>query len=356
MQIDFHHAVTYVAARIAGFSHDNADVIAYAAQYVDDATCNGFICFNNTAIYKRISSAHKTIDLENFDPVEDLLVWMPFHFLPGNGGADPGEDPEGTFIHKLVALPGSPVAQEMVRAAILDQDKPYSIHRLGITMHVYADTWAHQGFAGVQHDINNVSDFDEIDNSEVFEGGLKGFINNVLGKTVPPLGHAKANVFPDMPFLSWRYKNGHGKVIERNNTDIFCAAADALCRAMQEYRRQTIPDVQVNGIGGKDMNTIREMFGGLKSKDGNERHQSWLQAISSGRFSFGPATISYVEDGENSWKALALGDSDDHIEKHEYEYRDDFLASNWKLFHDALQLHRISVSHDILPKYRICAA
>jgi hypothetical protein len=28
MQIDFHHAATYVIARIAGFNHDDASVIA----------------------------------------------------------------------------------------------------------------------------------------------------------------------------------------------------------------------------------------------------------------------------------------------------------------------------------------
>lgn len=47
MQIDFHHAVTYVAARIAGMDHAKADIIAYAAQYVDDATNHGYIRFDN---------------------------------------------------------------------------------------------------------------------------------------------------------------------------------------------------------------------------------------------------------------------------------------------------------------------
>ncbi len=37
MQIDFHHTVTYVIARLAGFSQTEAGVIAYSAQYVDDA-------------------------------------------------------------------------------------------------------------------------------------------------------------------------------------------------------------------------------------------------------------------------------------------------------------------------------
>lgn len=66
-----------------------------------------------------------------------------------------------------------------------------------------------------------------------------------------------------------------------------------------------------------------------------------------------PATIFYAEDGKGSWKADALGTSRDIFE---YKYKESFLTSNWKLFHDALQLHRLTVSHDILSKYGICAA
>jgi nitrate/TMAO reductase-like tetraheme cytochrome c subunit len=355
MQIDFHHAVTYVCSRLAGFPHEDADIISYAAQYVDDATCCGTICFDNKALYQRISSAHKAIDPLNLNALENQKVWMPFHFLPGNGGADPGDNPEGTFIHKLICLPDSPVAQEMVRAAILDHDKPYSLHRLGITMHVYADTWAHQGFAGVLHEINKVDDIEETGSSNVFKDGLLNLVNHLI----PEVGHGRAFVFPDMPFLSWKYKNGHGKLIERNNTEIFCLAADGLCRAMQEYRRHANPTVQISGIGAEDMQKIKALFSGQKKEDAHKRHKGWLQAVSGtggSAFSFGKADISYAEDGNASWKCQALGDSSDQEDCHEYAYKDTFLASNWKLFHDALQLHRITVAHDILPKYGICAA
>jgi hypothetical protein len=352
--------VTYVAARLAGFPHEDADIIAYAAQYVDDATCAGVVRFDNRAIYSRISSSHKSFDFKNLDPVDTLAVWMPFHFLPGNGDTEPGRNPEGGFIQKLVTRPDSPVAQEMVRAAILDHEKPYALHRLGITMHVYADTWAHQGFAGVMHEINDVDNFEEIGSSKVFgKGGMGDFINNVLEEAVPALGHGKANVFPDMPFLSWRYTDGHGVSVERNNTEDFCTAANALCKAMQEYRRHTTPTVQVCGIGAEDMKKIEGLFTSLKTKDAKKRHKEWLKVIgdtAGNSFSFGPATISYAEDGKGSWKAQALGDSADHDEFHIYSYQDGFLKSNWKLFHDALQLHRITVAHDILPKYGICAA
>ena len=146
MQIDFHHAVTYVAARLAGFSHEEADIIAYAAQYVDDATSDGAVRFDNKAIYTRISSSHKTIDLQNLNPVDDLLVWMPFHFLPGNGGVPAGQNPDGTFIAKIVTMPDSPVAREMVQAAIVDNHQAL---RAPPTGHHHACLCRYLGASGI---------------------------------------------------------------------------------------------------------------------------------------------------------------------------------------------------------------
>jgi len=121
MQIDFHHAVTYVTARCAGFTHPEADTIAYAAQYVDDSTSSGPIWFDNKAMYLRCSSAHGNLDLRNLNNAENHLVWLPFHFLPGNGGLPADQNPEGSFIKKIICYPNSPVAEEMIQAAITTQ-------------------------------------------------------------------------------------------------------------------------------------------------------------------------------------------------------------------------------------------
>lgn len=352
MQIDFHHAVTYVTARIAGFTHDEASVIAYSAQYVDDAISSGAIVFSNAALYTRISSAHKSLDLQNLDDVENHLVWVPFHFLPGNGGLPAGQVPEGTFINRLICRPDSPPAREMVLAAYQTREKPNALYRLGIAMHVYADTWAHQGFAGVLHDVNQVDDAEDIGGSGVSDGGLQPLLDGILEHTVPPLGHGRANVFPDMPFLAWRYTNGWGQKVTRDNEQIFCEAADALCRAMQEYRRLRDVNVAVTGIGDKDKETLRQLFQNQKSKEGEERHAKWLEAIANGVFTFGKALVSYDPYGRDSWKAKALGTSHDMPV---YPYADSFLKTDWKMFHDALQEHRLTVLHDILPKYGICA-
>lgn len=66
MQIDFHHAVTCVTARCAGFSSNKASLVAYAAQYVDDASNSGVIRFEGGINYSRTSSAHHLVDTRNF--------------------------------------------------------------------------------------------------------------------------------------------------------------------------------------------------------------------------------------------------------------------------------------------------
>lgn len=351
MQIDFHHATTYVAARLAGFTKPDAEIIAYASQYVDDATISGPVYFDNKAVFGRTSSAHKTIDLRNTIALENQLIWMPFHFLPGNDGLPAGQDPLGTFIKKIVCKPNSFIAQHMVRTVILEQDKRYSLHRLGVTMHVYADTWAHKGFAGVIHEINEVEDAKEIGDTDVF-GKLDEFLWEKVEDAIPPLGHGRANIFPDMPFLSWEYRNGRGELITRNNTVDFCEATDKMCRVMKQYRAKN-PDAVVTGIEQQDMSRIKMLFASLQEEDGGKRYETWLTAIRDGEFSFGAEAISYADRGVDSWKEQALGTS---LDLREHVYSPSFLTSNWKLFHDAIQAHQFHVAHEILPEYGICAA
>ncbi len=349
MQIDFHHAVTYVTARLAGFPKKDAEKIAYAAQYVDDATSPGTVVFNNKAAYHRMCSAHKMVDVRNINLVENQHVWMPFHFLPGNGGMAAGENPDGSFIEKIVSRPGNdnPVARDMVEEAIREQGRPYGLHRFGITMHVFADTWAHQQFAGVEHPINEVEKARET-GTKVFSNGLQGWLRDVLDDAIPPLGHGRANIFPDMPFLTWTYRNGLGKDITRRNTDDFCEAAEQMCRAMQRYQGS-----EEVGLPAGDAEKVKDLFSSLQEKKGENRHKQWLAAIADGTFSFGPETVEYSgKDGEDSWKKLALGTG---IDKPVYPYKKSFLKSDWKLFHDAVQAHHLYINHQLLPKYGICA-
>ncbi|MBD2111191.1 MULTISPECIES: DUF6765 family protein [Cyanophyceae] len=361
MQIDFHHGVTYVCARLAGFEHQEADIVAHSAQYVDDSTQAGLIRFDNGAMFDRISSAHKMLDYRNFKELANCKVWIPFHFLPGNGGLPAGQDPPGTFIEKLICRPNSPVAQTMVRECIEQRYRSYGLHRLGITLHVFADTWAHQGFAGVSHEINSARDLvdgnDRPDQSLM--NRLKGFF---IGGALP-LGHGTVLSNPDKPYLRWGYTNGRGEKISRDNPKDYLAAANELCKAMQRYRLGNA-DADVPGLPAADKDKIAMLFETTLG-EGDCRHRQWIDHIAQGSFSFGPAQVSYIANGYGSWKHKALGivgegDGQRPALGHRIEsrlpYSPQFLDSNWKLFHDALRAHHFYVIHDLLPQYGICVA
>ena len=357
MQIDGHHTLTYVSARLAGFSRPKASIIAYCAQYVDDATNAGLINFKNGALYKRISSAHKMLDYRNSDELANHQVWVPFHFLPGNGGKRAGENPDGSFIRKLVCYPDSHVARDMLRACAVDMDKPYALHRLGISMHVYADTWAHQGFAGVNHKINEVSKLSTA-NKTRDNNFFKKIASYFLSESFP-LGHGAALSHPDQPALVWEYRNGLGEKVQRDNPRIFMDAAEKMCRAMQSYR-QGDPRMDLESMPGLPPADAKKIFALIKSTkndSGEDRHQKWLTQIRQGRFSFGAEDVGYIAKGKGSWKHQSIGQlAAADTGRETFTFKKSFLASNWKRFHDALQAHRFDVLHDILPKYGICAA
>jgi len=357
MQIDGHHTLTYVVARLAGLNHKDADIVAYSAQYVDEATNEGVIKFDNGAMYHRTSSAHKMMDYRNSNDLANKRVWVPFHFLPGNGGLPAGKNPEGKFIEKLICKPDSYVARDLLKAMMVDAHKKYSLHRLGITLHVYADTFAHQNFAGVNHKINEVHNLSS-GNSEK-DTSFMDKMKNFFVSSVFPLGHGASLSHPDKPFLKWRYIDGLENNIERDNHQIFCDAADAMCKVIQCYiaKDNTMDLSKQAGLQESDKTLISDLLMEFTSDKGEERHHKWLEAISSGIFPFGEIKLKFIPKGEGSWKYQAIKqdkatDDDDEI----FQYSPDFLNSDWKLFHDALQAHRFDVLHDILPKYGICVA
>ncbi|MEI7661431.1 MAG: DUF6765 family protein [Bacteroidota bacterium] len=357
MQIDFHHAVTYVLARLAGFSADDAEIIGHASQYVDDATNEGIVKFTNGAMYRRISSAHQVIDLQNIDDVINHRVWVPFHFLPGNGGLEAGESPGGGFINKLVCTPDSFVAEEMLACCIADSRKPYALHRLGITIHVLSDTFAHQGFAGVIHDINDISELDYDGGAEshsIFKEFFDRMKISLIDATLP-LGHGAALACPDLPYLKWRYANRLNQSFARDNTAIFMAAVQSIYNSLKKYRDNTAGRIVTGQISIQDMERIKRNFSEFTDEKGDARHRRWAGSIAAGDFSFGSEEISYIPKGRGSWKYQALNTEHDHdISK--YIYSERFLRSNWKMFHDALQKHQFEVIHDILPRYGICVS
>lgn len=357
MQIDFHHAVTYVVARHAGFPDADARIIAYAAQYVDDATKEGILSFDNGGLYGRTATAHRMLDYRNLEQLASARVWLPFHFLPGNAGRPEGAADSLPLIERLICRPDSPVAQEMVRACLDDHARPYRLHRLGITAHVLVDTWAHQGFAGVPHRINELRELRNADGDREpsMVDRVLDYFGGAIQSRIPPTGHGRALSYPDLPYLKWSYVDGLGREVIRDNPTDFTRAADAMCRMFQRALASR-PDAEVPGLAPQVRAHIAEQLAGFTEPDPAIRHRLWLESIAAGTFGFSGVYLPYNATGPNSWRYRALGDHDEEEEMTRLRYHPSFLTSDWKRFHDAAKAHRREVIDDILPRFGIVAA
>jgi hypothetical protein len=65
-------------------------------------------------------------------------------------------------------------------------------------MHVYTDTWAHQGFVGFNHEINDVSKINGGVDTLFMDKMASFFVGEAF-----PLGHGSLLSYPDRPFLEW---------------------------------------------------------------------------------------------------------------------------------------------------------
>lgn len=358
MEIDFHHGVTYVLARLAGFNADEAEIIAYSAQHVDDAICDNPVMFDNGEIYKPICSAHKALDYHNFNKLSNHLVWVPFHFLPGNCFKKAGECNEEFYL-RVICKPNSFIADDMIKECIRRSQEPNALYRLGITLHVYADTWAHQGFSGIQHYSNRVQYLkddevskkliDKLGNffSDIFDSKLCKFLDEIA-----PIGHGAVLSFPDKPYLKWSYKDYTGKLIERDNSLIFLDAAKSIFSVMQRFREKDYYAVTSN-LDKKTTDLLHALFLEMDDSFGEVRHKKLMEKLTQGVFGFSPVKLSYDCEGFNSWEYKALnGKKRDSGAK----YNSNFENSHWRKFHDALAEHHYFLLRVLFPKYNLCVA
>jgi len=214
MQDDMHYYGTLAMAITAGIPRDDAETIAYAAQFVDDSTGYDSSEHEDHGLLYGISTAHHP--LQSFldrmgakvkeGTEEQRKIWIPFHFFPGAKGK--------VLSEKLLCVKNGDLAQEMLEnnleAAL---KKPYGIALIGITAHVYMDTFSHYGFSGIASSFNQINS-DAISiikkpkTKTYIEEKFKQFIAKLTAKGAQAasksLGHAGAATYPDRPYLKWK--------------------------------------------------------------------------------------------------------------------------------------------------------
>lgn len=351
MNKDFHYGIVFIVARIAGLDPREARTVAHACQYVDDSTVSGVLHFAEGQTYERFASAHSMLDYRNFRNRADKLVWAPFHFVPGGDG--------GNFEERTTCRADSRIARRMMQRAIDDRAGANALHRLGVALHAYVDTWAHQGFIGVRSDLNVVHELERFDHRprSLFTmlanswAIVKDVVKQSVVNIVLRLGHGAALHHPDLPWLHWRYVNGKGQRISRENLDQFVDAADAAHKAIVAFRTGS-PDFTVApGLPTDAKKALRELMASNRGEDEDERLGEIAAHLATGRIpGLAESLPIYVAKGIGSWKhnatGIATAGSDLALRP---EWSAAFEDSDYRKFHDALKEHRFHMMHVLLP-------
>ncbi len=279
MDIDFHFATIYVLSRWANFGPTSSKIIATCSELVDDN-------FDSTPFSDEEEEKNLAAGIKvryscqnvwgNLSGKGNEDIWIPFHFLPGLQG----ETEEEQLICKKHSVL-SEALQDRLEETTLDNSN--YVFRLGIGLHVFADTWAHQEFAGINNAVNSVKDLLFTTQGSMIEKVLDDVLDSkiisTLLDTVLPLGHAAAVHCPDMPYLWW--KSGERFTDGRKNWDEFIDAASECYEILQK-----VSGVEMTGLTEVQRNKLEHCFKTIQSDDIEERFNKWMDLIHHNFFGF----------------------------------------------------------------------
>ncbi len=354
MNIDFHYGVIYATSRLAGLNKNDAQIVAHSCQYVDDATTNGLLTFSGGETFERFASAHEMCDYKNALDAENRVIWVPFHFLPAGEG--------NTLEDKAVCKPDSSIARAMVKKALGRHEAGNALHRLGVSLHVYIDTWAHQGFSGIVSDNNKLLFLEGDDHDHnTWLGKLTDAlvtaghnIGTVTLDAISGLGHGAALHFPDMPWAKWTYTNANQLQVKRDNLADFIQAADMACKVVQGFINKNLNYENEPGMNTSAKASLQKILENNRDHDPKNRLDVFINAVANGEIPGLKEDIpAYIDKGFGSWKHAATGISEVDDGGVEPTWSNDFEESNYRKFHDATKEHRYVVTQEILPAFNL---
>lgn len=258
MNSDFHYYATYCAAIIAGYTHSEAQDIAYSDQMVDFCTRTLLVKLKAPA-----SAATTQLQLEMMDArtgrvgLQDITrIWSSFHFLPYDLQAEPPKRCSKRYKckYRLICKPNGELLEPTVKLA-----RDNNLQAVGLAMHVLADTWAHQNFAGTPSlVINNTNQYfyelfedgddyrekkiifrhsvsapDDLENSIYTSSLYTNSENSIMN-----LGHGRAGHLPDYSFIRYKYLPAWGEYEEivKDNPSDYWHAFTQMVYAMKYLR------------------------------------------------------------------------------------------------------------------------
>lgn len=285
MDITFHYFAVKTLARKAGFEEGEAQRIATYSQYIDEFDWITYLDCKNLPDYIKKNtdydlylSSFTTLNM-NFNPAMTGFIGIidmaflalertqkftvsPFHFIP----PDVNQIAKETRTVPAVIGNGSFISQVVARARDLllagGESRKISLMRLGMALHTFADTYAHQLFSGYNswaNDVKVISMTDNKSNADLTAEACKTVkqvselaeqyqaeANGVL----PCIGHMWAGHTPDLTNVSFEMKykgsegeSGYSKTYVRSNTETFVTASKHILNLLRScLQKGPIPE------------------------------------------------------------------------------------------------------------------
>lgn len=297
MDISFHYFAVKTLALEAGFSDPDAQIIAQYSQYIDDYNPTFPRRYSNVPDWiknKEGSDIYISSPLNpmNFRPVTtgfmipvdipDMLtkefqknVISPFHFIPLKAGD------HRTYPAKVTdGGDGSPISTLLLSAktdygrdAVIGGDKcRQALMHLGMLLHTFADTYAHQMFSGYNEQCNNMKIVGLWDHTEQnLLPGLDDYISRLLkiyedaegefSDKMFEIGHMLVGHVPDWTHVTLEiaFFDKEGEIerrYKRSNPELFSQAAMEIFDFLCKCRMAADPNVQLprtyRGAAGAD--------------------------------------------------------------------------------------------------------
>ncbi|WP_448189367.1 DUF6765 family protein [Azospirillum sp. sgz301742] len=324
MDVEFHYCMTYLTATKAGLSPQDARVIAYASQYVDDN--NGVLEIDSGRETAYQNFVSQTMNIA--EPAKALFRIYPlFHFIPGEPLAETAQRKDGK-LHWLTTTPNSPNANAIIDNALAAGD--HTLYRIGIAAHSYVDTWAHQNFVGF------------------FEG--YNAMEGMLESCAPNVGHADAKHAPDWPGLVWQDCRLRQETV--NNKVRFIDAATHL---LEKLARTVSPAISDDDLKRRKTELQHDLGNAIGPEDPTNRRVETRIACYRGLAETpGYGGEPLPEYDEDEWLDDAVTENvrglPDHFwpkslnplkDELTWKHRPGFRDSHWWHFQEAVKAHQV---------------
>lgn len=272
MNINFHYYAVMAIARYAGLAPAQAQLVAEFSQFVDDYTTSGTITIANPGgagydAAKALGLVKKKGDNHTIKSVQTGFagldyLWslgdkfqnrtiVPFHFIPSFKLT--------SHIYHRTAVPAILGDGSVISNALAQMMQQYREHPednrcvigLGVLLHVFADTYAHQRFNGhwdgmFQSSFNCYTVQQAWKNTAYGVRGadVTGEYDSSKFKGLPAVGHATAGHAPDDTDITvtLRFCNNINRDYTRSNTDEFAKAAREIYRCLYYCKQGAYPE------------------------------------------------------------------------------------------------------------------